>query len=929
MASAQKSVFEEVVLQNIVSRAHYLATQMIYQANHRKTPDPGEPKVGGHSATSASSIHIQGAINLIVKTGFDHVVCKPHSSPADHAYNFLLKFLFDEKGNPLTDAAAENAMYNLRKFPENGEEVFQSYHSHYDPDHHNFLPTGSVGIPAVNLGYLALAYRYAREHGYVVPDAHFWAVIGDAEFKEGSLAEAIPDFAQREIGNLTWVVDYNRQSLDGTRYGNLEVFEGNDDTRIENMMTANGWDVIQLRHGRYRQELFDKDHGNSFKVWLEKGVSDEEMQALLQTHDVTKIMEFLRTEYSELNNFLDHVTPDDLMTALHDFGGHDLTLLVEALEESKSNTRKPTLIIAHTIKGWGLEMEAKPGNHSMIAKVSELDHLKKRENLPKDVDFAGFNSSSPEGVFLASRSETLKKDRAAQLELKSINSSRYLSQIEQAGGIPDSADVNFKLANHPHTQWMLGQITSKLTRIANTSEDKTELAQGQKPLSAEELRWKLPSEMIVTMSPDVGTSTNLNPSMDNKVYNPHLVEDSEIKLGIENSKNPKLVPDNQSQNRLLRFDIEEGNVMSCMGSFGKLRDLLGIPILPIMTIYDFFVKRALDQFFYNLYWKSSFICVGTPAGVTLSYEGAQHGWKSDLQIPNQIAWEPMFCQELDWIFADSVQRHFTNNNEGRTGVHIRNVTRGIQQKDLLKNLKKQFRFKRGLTELHKLTHKSYPMPNGVDESSCETMSEAEIFSVVREDVLKGAYYLVNYENYQGYDPGDNVINIFALGCMGSEALLASESLLEKGIYANVIVVTSSDLLAGNLAHETNYNHLRQGLGIDSKLYLSPKSNAALSRPEAATLSGRRIPIVSVHDGEPGFLDNLGSIVGVRQECLAVRKHSKCGGPKEIYHFHEIDADAIIKASMRALEETALEEVAITQEALRALTSGQRPMENHL
>ena len=77
-------------------------------------------------------------------------------------------------------------------------------------------------------------------------------------------------------------------------------------------------------------------------------------------------------------------------------------------------------------------------------------------------------------------------------------------------------------------------------------------------------------------------------------------------------------------------------------------------------------------------------------------------------------------------------------------------------------------------------------------------------------------------------------------------------------------------------------------------------------------SGRRIPIVSVHDGEAGLLDNLGSIVGVRHESCAVRKHSKCGRPSEIYHLHGIDAEAVVEACGKVLSETALEKVIVTQ-----------------
>ena len=242
--------------QNIISRALYYSTRMIYSANKRTPPKKGDPKVGGHPATCASYLHIAAALHLNVKTSFDLLACKPHGSPMDHTFSFMLNLLLDTEGKRLEESVAEDAMGYLRKFALNDERVFQSYHSKYDPDFHNFLPSGSVGIPPVNQGYLALAYRYAREHGYVVPDAHFWSVIGDAEFKEGSLAEAAPDFAARELGNITWILDYNRQSLDGHRLGNPEAYDGNDDHRIAGVMLANGWEVIQLRHGKMRERIF-------------------------------------------------------------------------------------------------------------------------------------------------------------------------------------------------------------------------------------------------------------------------------------------------------------------------------------------------------------------------------------------------------------------------------------------------------------------------------------------------------------------------------------------------------------------------------------------------------------------------------------------------------------------------------------------------
>jgi pyruvate dehydrogenase E1 component len=475
------------------------------------------------------------------------------------------------------------------------------------------------------------------------------------------------------------------------------------------------------------------------------------------------------------------------------------------------------------------------------------------------------------------------------------------------GEMNPSLDINFKMANYPHTQWMLGQLTAKLNRVANTPLDGKLLKEKQKPLTDAERAFKLAGEMIVTMAPDVGTSTNMNPTMDGKVYGAGDLADVESEMGVKDKTVPDLVPGEEVSDRFLRFDICEGNVMSCMGSFGKIRETLGIPLIPLMTVYDFFIKRALDQLFYNLYWKSSFILVGTPSGVTLSPEGAQHGWKSDIQIPNQITWEPCFAQELDWILVESLRRFLQADDHERSGVILRGVTRGVDQKMFMQCLRSQKRFKldagvplspAGLT----------PLAGSQDESTVDCVSEAQILETVRGEVLSGAYPLIDRRGYAGFEPGDNVVHVFAMGALVPEAVKAADLLLQKGIYANVFVVTSPDLLVGNLAHGEQYRHLRAGLGLSADLYLKdfdPSEGADLRM-----MGGRRIPVVSVHDGEIGLLDNIGSIVGVRHETLATRKHSKCGRPSDVYKYHHMDAESIVEACLTVLNETALEETIV-------------------
>jgi len=195
------------------------------------------------------------------------------------------------------------------------------------------------------------------------------------------------------------------------------------------------------------------------------------------------------------------------------------------------------------------------------------------------------------------------------------------------------------------------------------------------------------------------------------------------------------------------------------------------------------------------------------------------------------------------------------------------------------------------------------------------LDDAEILAALRADVLRGGYMLVDYRGYRSYSPGENVIHVFAMGALVPAALLASEKLLARGIYANVIVVSSPDLLIGELGRADDYAHLTQTLGIDGSLHLDAAKLGAL---DAVDMAGRRIPVVSVHDGELGLLDNIGSVLGVRQIPIAVRKFSKSGTPDQIYAYHGMDADHIVEACGEALAVTAQERVTLRPEAYALL-----------
>jgi pyruvate dehydrogenase E1 component len=396
--------------------------------------------------------------------------------------------------------------------------------------------------------------------------------------------------------------------------------------------------------------------------------------------------------------------------------------------------------------------------------------------------------------------------------------------------------------------------------------------------------------------------------MDQKVYGTHSededeVDDVEERLGVH-KKRPILLPTTEPWTRHIRFEIAEANCMSAVAAFGMMGHHAGIPFFPIMTVYDFFIKRAMDQLYYNLYWGSEFVVIGTPSGVTLSAEGAQHSWKSDIQIPNLITWEPIFAIEMDWILCESIRRHFEDENEGRRGILIRAVTRGMEQKELLRRLRRHPRFRTNPQDLES-----------------EPLDDATILEQAHKDCLSGAYYLVDFRGQPDYEPGVNVVNLFTMGSVAGEALAASDRLRQEGIYANVIAVSSPELLLGNLAAGNDFAHLRHGLGLDGSLHLLPTGTVDRTA-DLVTLAGRRVPVVSVHDGEAGLLDNIGSLLGVRQETLAVRKFSKSGRPDQVYAYQHIDAESVVAAVGKALSETALEEVVVSRRALEELAQRQ-------
>ncbi|MHC4823745.1 MAG: pyruvate dehydrogenase [Planctomycetota bacterium] len=888
-------------LEAIADRALAQMAHMIWEANHRPDHAPTDPKVGGHPAACASSLHLATALHLVARAPQDFWCGKPHMAPLDHVLHYFTGFFRDAGGAWMDEGEMEGVMHRLRKFSQAGEPVFQSYHAASDPDSWRILPSGTVGIPPVNSGYMALAWDYLVDHGLEEKrDIHFWSLMGDSEFREGTLMEAATDFAERGLSQVTWIVDYNRQSLDGTRLIAPDVFDGSDATRIRRTMEANGWEVLELQHGRKRMAAFEGPGGAALCGALEHGISDFELQALLWKKDADLVRAALTRIDKKAAPALQALSDDKVLELLADMGGHDLVLILEAFEQARQSDR-PTFILAHTVKGLGLDCVAESGNHSALPDETEIGRLLEAQGLSMESPYGrqgNWEADGEELRLLAARREVVQNGVAVEEARMAATRQRIEDRLESAGPLPQDFGIDLSMMPIVHTQWMWGQVAGKVVRIGTQDEYAAAGQETGRELNDAEQKWAAAADLMLTMSPDVGTSTNINPAMDGKIYGTGEAKDWEAEVEWSERGRPQLHASHDPWTRHIRFEIAEAASMSAAGSFGKTGDYFGAPLLPMMTVYDFFIKRALDQLYYNVYWRSSFLLIGTPSGITLAPEGAQHSWKSDIQMPSMVTWEPFYAKEMEWILADAMDRHCRGDHEDREGVVVRAVTMGVRQKELMKRLKAQAR--------HQAADGS-PLP------------EDSILTSLREDVLAGGYWLVHHAGDADYQPGENVVTILAMGALGSEALKAADALRERGICADVLMCTSPELLLGRFAERDGFAQLKK-LGVDGAVHLVGTAGEVLDAADAMLLAARTIPIVSVVDGEPGLLDNAGAIVGVKQVSLGVKKFSKSGRPEEIFAYHGLDADSIADAAGQALAESTLREVKLSPQAARELES---------
>lgn len=499
-----------------------------------------------------------------------------------------------------------------------------------DPDTVDFS-TGSVGIGATAPLWAALSHRYLRDHFPQTPPAgRFYSLLGDAEMDEGAVWEAIIDPEVRHLSEAVWIVDLNRQSLD-------RVIPDIQIQRLKGMFRAADWQVITIEWGSRLQRLFAKPGGAALETRLRE-MPNEEYQRILRSEPEELHERLLAgvidAEESGMASLLKGLDPHELAEAVRDLGGHDIGCLLDAF--AQIDDERPTVIFAYTIKGRGLATEGHPGNHAAQLTGDQMAELARASGVDLGNPWATFEEGSPAYALCA--------EVAQRLSRKPVTS-------QEVGHIP--AELGHRPRAVVSTQAALGRLLLDLSR-------------GQPEVA----------ERIVTLSPDVATSTNLAGWI-NKTGVWTLAERQDW---FADDAERLLRWREKAQGRHIELGIAEVNLVSLAGELGSTFSRWGQPLIPIATIYDPFINRALEPWMFGIYSGGQSIMVGTPSGVTLAPEGGAHQSINTpsvtMEVPGLTSWEPAFAQDLEWTMLEAMRRVGRPDGES---AYFRLTTRPVDQ----------------------------------------------------------------------------------------------------------------------------------------------------------------------------------------------------------------------------------------------------------
>src|SRR4051794_1549125 len=513
-------------------------------------------------------------------------------------------------------------------------------------------------------------------------------------------------------------------------------------------------------------------------------------------------------DQGEVSALIERRSDDELLDLMSNLGGHDMASMCEAFEAIDHD--RPVCFIAYTIKGVGLPFQGHKDNHAGLMTPTQMEKWRTSQNIRPGHEWEKFEGLPQETAALEKFLAEAPFNREGRRRLT-------------APAIEVPQHLKFSPSPQMSTQQGFGLVLNELAR------GDTELA-----------------SRIVTASPDVTVSTNLGAWVNRRgLFAKGEAADLFRKEKIPSTFNWDFSPKGQH----IELGIAESNLFLLMSALGLSSSINGVRLLPIATLYDPFISRALDQLNYACYQDARFMVAATPSGITLAPEGGAHqsiatpliGMAQD----GLAAFEPAFVDELAAIFGfalgyvqkdgagDATERNWLRDETGGS-VYLRLSTRPIEQ------------IRRTMT----------------DE--------------LRQQIVDGAYWL--------RAPGPNCEVVIAYtGAVAPEANEAVWRIAEDRRDVGLLAVTSADRLnagwtAAQRARERGLVHARSH--IERLLAGVP--------PHCG--------IVTVLDGHPATLAWLGAVHGHRVRPLGVEHFGQTGTLADLYRHYGIDANAVVAAA---------------------------------
>ena len=604
------------MLEELEQKILWLSSWTIHNANHIRESRDGL-KVGGHQASCASSATLLTALYMHTLRPEDRVAVKPHASPIYHAIQYLLGRQTREK---------------LEGFRSLGGA--QSYPSRTkDTDDVDFS-TGSVGLGVAATLFGSMVRDYVRLHelGGARPNNRLVALMGDAELDEGNVFEALLEGWKHDVRNLWWVIDYNRQSLDGVVHDYL--FQ-----RIADFFSSVGWKVVEIKYAKLLEAAFAKPGGKKLQEWIDN--CPNQLYAALTFQGGAAWRTHLENNLGDVNGIkalLDAHDDDALQRLMTNLGGHDMAATLEAFA-SVGDDDTPHCFVAYTIKGFNTPLAGHKDNHSGLMNPDQMADFKSSHAIRDGHEW----------------------DFAEGLDVTEDSLQAFLEDVPFAQRPKPGAIPRIPIETLPAPEG--AQISSQeaFGHILN------DLGRGESEMSRH----------IVTTTPDVTVTTNMAGWVNQRGLFHHedladVFREEKVPSAFKWAMSPK--------GQHIELGIAENNLFLLLAAMGLSDKLFGARLLPVGALYDPFIARGLDALNYACYQDARFMLAATPSGITLAPEGGAHQSINSpligLSQPGLASFEPTYADELAHIMGWGFE-HMQADDGG--SVYLRLSTRVIDQ----------------------------------------------------------------------------------------------------------------------------------------------------------------------------------------------------------------------------------------------------------